>query len=764
MRMKRLWLYLVSATALSAFVACSQDVEEVDALSPVPVTGKYTLVTSIASVNEPASRTQLTDSDGALYAMWSADDRIAVVCDEGDALAEYTLANGVGGLKASFVGELPPAYVADADYFAAVYPYESALCRIESDRTLLGAAVPEVQEYVAGSFAQKAMPMAAFWKQGDEEILFKPMAAAIRLNVYADQPTVLTDVRIEAVPTAADEAAAECSIAGENLLKIDEILYDTYADPVVDYALIEGQGAFAVVPAQAGTKAVDLQGPIELSVDPEQPTPIYVVVAPACYPDGFTVTLTSDQQEVMVTEARDPFVVKQPVGGVEKPVLLPGDILDMPALKFETKSEPEPVALKLKPTFYADGSPLFFYSTEPEFAEDDRMGVFINGQNIPADYLLEEGSVYFVTEPVVAPAGTEIICYFPYSDEAILTPEGDSGDPQIVAGTVRVPVAFAQTQLHPGIPAAHQFTMCGNTAYDYTVTVGEPNVPIDVPMNAKSLATWKFSVSNWNTDAQDEMLQSLTLTMGDGVYFGGEMLFNNASGNNTFTPALTEATVTLREPVKLGFAEAHELYIVGGTMSRGTYWNTGGFTLTLTTDKAVYTIYTIEDTKGVPMYRQSISLGGSNLLGVNIDPDTPSTARLVGQPFTVGEVLYDFMDRPSDGTIYGWMSYERESYPWDVVGYEITALDPSVVRYWVYSDLLTNWEALDDAAILAECVEKGVENTAPAIVNVEARENGPSNYATAVAVVVEYDSGLRELFKTHRIATQRGYANFIVWE
>lgn len=766
--MKRLFYSIALMAFLPAVVSCERDISEADSQFTPEVKGTYRLEASIAQGAD--TRTQLTEQNELLYAVWTAGDQIAVVGANG--LVGYGLAEG-GGLTAAFVGESAPSAVAGADYYAAVYPYESAFYRTDGDVTL-GAVVPAEQTYVPASFAEEAMPMAAFWKEGDESVLFKPMAAAIRLNLYATEATSLASVKITATPESAATAGRDCALVGEVAVTARGELYADYAVGTTDYALADDGGAFVLAPAASGATEVTVKGPIELSTDAGAPTEVYVVVAPASYPEGFIVTLTTDAGAEMEVTADDPFVEKQMVGGEEKPVLLPGDILDMPVLKFEAEEAPTVAApLKLKPTFVLDGQNLFYYENAPVFIEGDRMGVIFDGRNIPANYTLENDQVYFVTEEEVeAAAGTQIMCYFPYSEEASVVTEVDPGYPDLKVGTLRVPLADVQTQHIVGAssmdadwyPTAHQYVMCGDGNKNYYVTTGEAGEPIDVPMSTKSLATWKFSVNNLDQSKKDEMLESLTINMGGSqAYFGGELLFDNAAGGVTFNPSLTEATVTLLQPVKLDYGVNHLLAITGSSMKRGTYLNTDGFTVTVTTDKATYTVYTIDNTQNNDELHWVISPSGTNTIGVNIGADTPNSPRLVGVPFTVGNVLYDYMDRPSDGTIYGSITM-RDGIPWDLLGYEITSIDESVVALYIDSDTLENWESLSDEELKKIVVEEGARITEPGIVEVEAREGGPSSFLTGVAVVAEFANGTQEVYRTHTIATVRGNANFQVWE
>lgn len=346
------------AAVLPAFVACEKDVEEIDSLTNNQPMGRYTLNAAIADAAAEGTRTQLTQDGGRTVAQWVAGDEIAVVAGlpaEGGSgtLAKYVLSSGEG-LQGVFAGDVAADYMKVyggrdvepqvTDYYAAVYPYSSAFYESSNDTGTsnadFGAEIPVEQQYAENSFGPGAMPMAAFWKDGDEQILFKPMAAAIRFDLYADAPTTLKSLTLSATPerAAASYLQTKVGLAGRMSLGARASgLYDQYADPTYDYLLLSnwGKNEFILNPQLDGATSVTVNGPIALSTDPENPTAVYVVVAPARYAGGFTVTMDTEDGYQMVKTVADPIVNKPQVSWVEQPVLFPGDILNMPALKFE---------------------------------------------------------------------------------------------------------------------------------------------------------------------------------------------------------------------------------------------------------------------------------------------------------------------------------------------------------------------------------------------------------------------------------------------
>lgn len=361
--MKKTLFYLCMAAVLPAFVACEKDAE-VDSLIDGKPMGRYTLNASIADAAAgEATRTELTQDGDRTVAKWCAGDEIAVVAglpeEGGDGvLAKYVLSSGEG-LTGTFAGDVAADYMKVfggigeggvmsplqvTDYYAAVYPYSSAFYVSSNDTGTqsadFGAEIPAVQQYAENSFGPGAMPMAAFWKDGDESILFKPMAAAIRFDLYADAPTTLKSLTLSAAPerAAASYLQTKVGLAGKLSLSARASgLYAEYADPSYDYILLSNWGAneFILNPQLDGATSITVEGDIVLSTDPENPTAVYVVVAPARYADGFTVTMETNDGRQMVKTVADPIVNKPTISYVQQPVLLPGDILNMPALKFE---------------------------------------------------------------------------------------------------------------------------------------------------------------------------------------------------------------------------------------------------------------------------------------------------------------------------------------------------------------------------------------------------------------------------------------------
>lgn len=376
--MKRTLIYLCMVAAMSAFTSCEKDIAEADSLLQPGIAGRYSLNAAI-SVNsdETATRTQLAEGeDEKLFAMWTEGDAIAVTAGRADdgggspidaddgkdgKLTKYQLAKGSGS-QGVFVGDVAPVpmtvyggtndngsgFANDVvtDYYAAIYPYETAFYHSDYNTgtasASVGAIIPASQKFVEGSFDEEAMPLVGFWKDGDETIYFKPVGAVIHLQLYADAPTTLEKLSISSAPEVAGMSynTTQQGLAGEVALSAPKGgIYAQYNDPSFDYITVSNWGVNEVLitPPYDGEKTIEVTGPIELSTDASNPTDVYVVVAPCRLPAdiGFTVTMDTDSGERMEITATDPIINKPTISYVEQPCLLPGDILDMPALKFE---------------------------------------------------------------------------------------------------------------------------------------------------------------------------------------------------------------------------------------------------------------------------------------------------------------------------------------------------------------------------------------------------------------------------------------------
>ncbi|MBR6267098.1 MAG: hypothetical protein IKR28_02030, partial [Selenomonadaceae bacterium] len=164
MKTSNYFILLMMASAIVG--ACSK--QETSDLQETKKQG--VLSASIAQpADEDATKTSL---NGDLDVLWSAEDKIAVFEDNGDALVEYTLASGAGKTKATFTGDV-------GTYAYAYYPYKGANSVDGSNN--ISVVIPRVQTYAANTFGQFDMPMLA--TIAADELNFTNLMAVLKLQL-----------------------------------------------------------------------------------------------------------------------------------------------------------------------------------------------------------------------------------------------------------------------------------------------------------------------------------------------------------------------------------------------------------------------------------------------------------------------------------------------------------------------------------------------------------------------------------------------------
>ena len=126
-----------------------------------------------ASISQPADEDATkTSLNGDLDVLWSAEDKIAVFENNGDALVEYTLVSGAGDTKATFTGDA-------GTYAYAYYPYKGANSVDGSNN--ISVVIPRVQTYAANTFGQFDMPMLA--TIAADKLNFTNLMAVLKLQL-----------------------------------------------------------------------------------------------------------------------------------------------------------------------------------------------------------------------------------------------------------------------------------------------------------------------------------------------------------------------------------------------------------------------------------------------------------------------------------------------------------------------------------------------------------------------------------------------------
>lgn len=185
------------------------------------------------------SRTSVDFSDGGKV-LWTTDDPIFVT----NGRESKTLFVKEGGGTGSLLYGTGTPLTGDAFY--AIYPALGA--SIASN--VYSTAIPTVQQYVAGGFADQVFPMVAACGE-DRQLAFKNVASMLRI-----------------VPAAGD-------FAGQTIMSVTVSANESMSGPIiVNYTPDQ-----TPVVTCSGAKSVNLVAPAGIAFD----TPIHVVVAPGTY-------------------------------------------------------------------------------------------------------------------------------------------------------------------------------------------------------------------------------------------------------------------------------------------------------------------------------------------------------------------------------------------------------------------------------------------------------------------------------------------------
>ena len=212
----------------------------------------------MATIEQSSTRTALDgpDADGVYKTIWSSDDAIAVFSGN-NAASEFKLTSGANTNTAEFEGN------AASDNMVAIYPYSIVKGRTGST---ISVTLPEVQEYVSGNIPQGSYPMAAV---SDGAVLpFYNLCSVLRLRMFGE----LTVKSITFTPNDASTKASGNATVN-----------------AADKMLTMSSDAEATVKLNCAN-GVKLTG---TSTD-------FLMVVPAQkYTGGFTITISTDQGEVV---------------------------------------------------------------------------------------------------------------------------------------------------------------------------------------------------------------------------------------------------------------------------------------------------------------------------------------------------------------------------------------------------------------------------------------------------------------------------------
>lgn len=165
MKASTIFINILSLASLFLVVSCNEEEQH-----------GQTVCTILATIEQSSTRTALDDpdADGVYKTIWSSDDAIAVFSGN-NAASEFKLTSGANTNTAEFEGN------AASDNMVAIYPYSIVKGRTGST---ISVTLPEVQEYVSGNIPQGSYPMAAV---SDGAVLpFYNLCSVLRLRMFGD--------------------------------------------------------------------------------------------------------------------------------------------------------------------------------------------------------------------------------------------------------------------------------------------------------------------------------------------------------------------------------------------------------------------------------------------------------------------------------------------------------------------------------------------------------------------------------------------------
>ena len=422
------------------------------------------------------------------------------------------------------------------------------------------------------------------------------------------------------------------------------------------------------------------------------------------------------------------------------------------------------------------------------FYEGVDAGVFINGENVVAHYVSGSGTAVatFATDPMEGlTAGTEFKYYYPYSEDAYIS-DGTDGNTE---GDIVIPNDDNLYQAEASKVDLRLFSMAGKAS---AMVGDDPSAPVDVTyyVPAVDRSIWTFVISSADTEIQGQTIESITINLGSEPLFGGNTVIS-ADGANTFVPAVTEATVNLVNPIEITSRASTYLYLVSHMKSPFE----GGYSITVTTDKAVYEAVALADTE-TNSYNLSAGAANAttyaNLQIIALTKAMMTGERLTGVPFVISDTFYTYMNVPESG---GDVTYWRNEGGlgighggfWYGFGADLRMSDSNVAKYWVATGLMADLESYSDEQLLAYCKGEDtalLESYSSSFANFDAAQyliNGPlterstviifkvctkPNSPTGLAIAVEYNDGSQEVFRVYKFptATYNVLPSYELWQ
>ena len=166
--MKTIYRTIILMLSLSIFAGCEKREAMLEnATVELSATMEYELKT----------KTSLSDlADGYYYPLWSSADEIGIYADGDKVPVKFTLKTGAGTTGATFSG------TREGENYLAIYPY-SAAGNIENGAISL--TLPQIQQYVAGSFGPDSYPMIAR-STSSGQLEFKNLCAVMKISITGE--------------------------------------------------------------------------------------------------------------------------------------------------------------------------------------------------------------------------------------------------------------------------------------------------------------------------------------------------------------------------------------------------------------------------------------------------------------------------------------------------------------------------------------------------------------------------------------------------
>ena len=249
--MKKISLaYLI--TVMPFLVFGCKGMEEMDV--PERQAQKHILTAFLES--GPNTKTHLgpPDDQGIFYPYWSEGDDLAVWVDGANIVDKFSLVEGSGTVKGSFIGSLY------GQKMVGLYPY-SYKTKKGLEGNVLTLELPKEQKHATGSFGQGAYPMLAVSES--DAFSFKNLCAVLRISMTGE--------------------------AAVNTIRF--IAHDSWM-PVSGMATVRTDFTDEpeLVMAEEGANEVTLDcGYVPL--DSSEPTDFFIVIPPGTYRGGFTVEI-----------------------------------------------------------------------------------------------------------------------------------------------------------------------------------------------------------------------------------------------------------------------------------------------------------------------------------------------------------------------------------------------------------------------------------------------------------------------------------------